>query len=57
MSVVDKDGNAVALTQTNSSVWGSGGFIGGYFLYMMGGSGNVWVGVADPRHDGQPRGY
>ena len=32
MSVVDKDGNAVALTQTNSSVWGSGGFVGGYFL-------------------------
>lgn len=32
LSVVDKDGNAVALTQTNSSVWGSGGFVGGYFL-------------------------
>jgi gamma-glutamyltranspeptidase/glutathione hydrolase len=32
MSVVDKDGNAVALTQTNSSVWGSGGFVGGFFL-------------------------
>ena len=29
LSVVDKDGNAVALTQTNSSVWGSGGFVGG----------------------------
>ncbi len=32
LSVVDKDGNAVALTQTNSSVWGSGGFVDGYFL-------------------------
>jgi gamma-glutamyltranspeptidase/glutathione hydrolase len=32
MSVVDKDGNAVALTQTNSSVWGSGGFVAGFFL-------------------------
>jgi gamma-glutamyltranspeptidase / glutathione hydrolase len=31
LSVVDRDGNAVALTQTNSSVWGSGGFVGGYF--------------------------
>lgn len=32
LSVVDKDGNAVALTQTNSSVWGSGGFAAGFFL-------------------------
>jgi gamma-glutamyltranspeptidase/glutathione hydrolase len=32
ISVVDKDGNAVALTQTNSSVWGSGGFAAGFFL-------------------------
>lgn len=32
LSVVDKDGNAVALTQTNSSVWGSGGFTAGFFL-------------------------
>lgn len=32
LSVVDKDGNAVALTQTNSSVWGSGGFTSGFFL-------------------------
>jgi gamma-glutamyltranspeptidase/glutathione hydrolase len=32
LSVVDKDGNAVSLTQTNSSVWGSGGFVAGYFL-------------------------
>ena len=32
MSVVDKDGNAVSLTQTNSSVWGSGGFTSGFFL-------------------------
>ena len=32
MSVVDKDGNAVSLTQTNSSVWGSGGFANGFFI-------------------------
>jgi gamma-glutamyltranspeptidase/glutathione hydrolase len=32
MSGVDKDGNAVSLTQTNSSVWGSGGFAAGFFL-------------------------
>jgi gamma-glutamyltranspeptidase/glutathione hydrolase len=32
MSVVDKDGNAVALTQTNSGVFGSGGFVDGFFL-------------------------
>ena len=32
LSVVDKDGNAVSLTQTNSSVWGSGGFAAGFFL-------------------------
>lgn len=32
ISVVDRDGNAVALTQTNSSVWGSGGFAAGFFL-------------------------
>jgi len=32
MSVVDRDGNAVSLTQTNSSVWGSGGFTSGFFL-------------------------
>jgi gamma-glutamyltranspeptidase/glutathione hydrolase len=32
MSVVDKDGDAVSLTQTNSSVWGSGGFTNGFFL-------------------------
>jgi gamma-glutamyltranspeptidase/glutathione hydrolase len=32
LSVVDKEGNAVALTQTNSSVWGSGGFAAGFFL-------------------------
>jgi gamma-glutamyltranspeptidase / glutathione hydrolase len=32
LSVVDKEGNAVSLTQTNSSVWGSGGFAAGFFL-------------------------
>jgi gamma-glutamyltranspeptidase/glutathione hydrolase len=32
LSVVDKSGNAVALTITNSSVWGSGGFTNGFFL-------------------------
>jgi gamma-glutamyltranspeptidase / glutathione hydrolase len=32
VSVVDKDGNAVSLTQTNSTVWGSGGFTSGFFL-------------------------
>jgi gamma-glutamyltranspeptidase/glutathione hydrolase len=36
LSVVDKDGNAVSLTQTNSSVWGSGGFTGGFFLNNSG---------------------
>ena len=32
LSVVDADGNAVALTQTNSSVWGSGANVLGFFL-------------------------
>lgn len=32
LSVVDADGNAVALTQTNSSVWGSGASVLGFFL-------------------------
>jgi gamma-glutamyltranspeptidase/glutathione hydrolase len=32
VSVVDREGNAVALTVTNSSVWGSGAFVGGFFL-------------------------
>ncbi len=36
LSVVDKDGNAVSLTQTNSSVWGSGGFTSGFFLNNSG---------------------
>jgi gamma-glutamyltranspeptidase / glutathione hydrolase len=36
LSVVDKDGNAVALTITNSSVWGSGAFTQGFFLNNSG---------------------
>jgi gamma-glutamyltranspeptidase/glutathione hydrolase len=32
LSVVDSAGNAVALTVTNSSVWGSGAFAAGFFL-------------------------
>jgi gamma-glutamyltranspeptidase/glutathione hydrolase len=36
MSAVDKDGNAVSLTITNSSVWGSGGFAEGFFLNNSG---------------------
>jgi gamma-glutamyltranspeptidase/glutathione hydrolase len=32
LSVVDPAGNAVALTVTNSSVWGSGAFTEGFFL-------------------------
>lgn len=32
VSVVDREGNAVSLTVTNSSVWGSGGFAAGFFL-------------------------
>ena len=36
LSVVDKSGNAVALSITNSSVWGSGGFSEGFFLNNSG---------------------
>jgi gamma-glutamyltranspeptidase/glutathione hydrolase len=36
LSVVDKSGNAVALSTTNSSVWGSGGFAEGFFLNNSG---------------------
>ena len=36
LSVVDKDGNAVSLTQTNSAVWGSGGVVEGFFLNNSG---------------------
>lgn len=32
LSVVDQHGNAVSLTVTNSSVWGSGAFAAGFFL-------------------------
>lgn len=32
VSVVDASGNAVAITLTNSSVWGAGGFAAGFFL-------------------------
>ncbi len=32
MSVIDSDGNAVALTQTNSSIFGSGAWVDGFFL-------------------------
>jgi gamma-glutamyltranspeptidase/glutathione hydrolase len=36
LSVVDKDGNAVSLTQTNSAVWGSGAVVAGFFLNNSG---------------------
>jgi gamma-glutamyltranspeptidase/glutathione hydrolase len=36
LSVVDKSGNAVALSITNSSVWGSYGFAEGFFLNNSG---------------------
>ena len=36
LSVVDRDGNAISLTLTNSDVWGSGGFTGGFFLNNSG---------------------
>jgi gamma-glutamyltranspeptidase / glutathione hydrolase len=36
ISVVDRDGNAVALTQTNSSVFGSGAAVDGFFLNNSG---------------------
>jgi gamma-glutamyltranspeptidase/glutathione hydrolase len=39
MSVVDADGNAVALTQTNSTVFGSGAWVRGFFLND---SGYLW---------------
>jgi gamma-glutamyltranspeptidase / glutathione hydrolase len=26
-------------------------------LYLIARRGNSWIGIADPRHDGQPRGY
>src|SRR5690606_26949152 len=32
LSVVDADGNAVALTQTNSTIFGSGAWVAGFFL-------------------------
>lgn len=32
MSIVDQDGNAVALTQTNSDVFGSGAWVAGFML-------------------------
>ncbi|HSH44252.1 MAG TPA: gamma-glutamyltransferase family protein [Longimicrobiales bacterium] len=36
LSVVDADGNAVALTQTNSSLFGSGARVAGFFLNNSG---------------------
>jgi gamma-glutamyltranspeptidase/glutathione hydrolase len=36
LSVVDRDGNAVALSQTNSAVWGSGASLAGFFLNNSG---------------------
>jgi gamma-glutamyltranspeptidase/glutathione hydrolase len=36
LSVVDTEGNAVALTQTNSSLFGSGAFAAGFFLNNSG---------------------
>ena len=36
ISVVDADGNAVALTHTNSSVFGSGAMVGGFILNNSG---------------------
>jgi gamma-glutamyltranspeptidase/glutathione hydrolase len=36
LSVVDADGNTVALSQTNSSIFGSGAFVAGFFLNNSG---------------------
>jgi gamma-glutamyltranspeptidase/glutathione hydrolase len=50
ISVVDRDGNAVALTVTNSSTFGSGAAVDGFFLNNSGGA----IAQADLDRPGAP---